>query len=146
MADESSWTWTLSKTIPSSKDIGHQVIEELLASLTENGWDGSDFFHVQMAAEEALINAVTHGNKEDEDKVIEIEFKLNDKTAYLRFKDQGQGFCPDDLPDPTDEEHLEVVHGRGVFLIRQMMTEVSYNESGNEVVMFKHRQTESVDS
>ncbi|MEM7479427.1 MAG: ATP-binding protein [Planctomycetota bacterium] len=141
--DESNWNWELNETIPSSKEIGHRLIEKLLAALTEVGWDGSEFFHVQMAAEEAMINAVTHGNKEDEKKTIEIEFKVSADSAFLRFKDQGEGFSPEALPDPTDEDHLEVVHGRGVFLIRNMMSEVSYNESGNEVTMLKHRKPEA---
>lgn len=144
MAD-AEWKWELSRTIPSSKDVAHELVEELLKALTEHGWDGSDLFHVQMAAEEAIINAVTHGNQEADDKVVEVEFRVSEKSVYLRFKDQGEGFCPDKLPDPTDDENLESTHGRGVFLIKQMMTQVTYNDCGNEVTMLKHRQTESVD-
>ena len=134
------WTWTITKTIPSSTDQGHAVIEQLLSALSEAGWDGSDLFHVQMAAEEAMVNAVTHGNKRCDDKVVELEFKVSPAKVFLRVKDQGEGFCPDDVPNPTDEENLEVVHGRGVFLIQNMMTEVSYNEAGNEVTMIKERE------
>lgn len=140
------WSWTLDDTIPSSKDIGHQAIEKLLAALTEAGWDGRDFFHVQMAAEEAMINAITHGNHESADLVVEVEFKVSKDAAYLRLKDQGKGFCPDTLPDPTDEDRLECVHGRGVFLIKEMMDEVKYNECGNEVTMLKRRDLDLADA
>lgn len=136
------WTWTITKTIPSSTDEGHAIIEQLLRALGEAGWDGSDLFHVQMAAEEAMVNAVTHGNQRCADKFVELEFKVSTTTAFLRVKDQGDGFCPDDIPNPTDEEHLEVVHGRGVFLIQNMMSEVRYNDCGNEVTMIKHRAAE----
>lgn len=136
---EHAWTWRLSKAIPSSKDIGHQVIEELLAALTEAGWDGGEFFHVQMAVEEAMINAITHGNQEADDKLVEIEFKVAVEAAYIRLKDEGEGFCPSELPDPRDDDHLECTNGRGVMLMKEMMSEVSFNESGNEVIMVKHR-------
>ena len=96
-----------------------------------------------MAAEEAMVNAVTHGNKLNENKVVELEFKVSPEQVFLRVKDEGEGFKPDNVPDPTDDEHLESVHGRGVFLIKKMMTEVRYNDCGNEVTMIKHRQTEA---
>lgn len=143
---EPAWTWKLRQEIPSSTDAGHEVIERLLSALTEAGWDGSDYFHVQMAAEEAMVNAVKHGNQEAADKSVEIEFKVAETAAYLRFKDQGEGFCPDNLPDPTDDEHLECTHGRGVMLIKAMMNEVRYNDCGNEVEMLKHRATTSADA
>jgi serine/threonine-protein kinase RsbW len=141
--EEPAWTWTLHTRIPSTKEAGHQLIERLLEALTEAAWDGSDFFHVQMAAEEAMVNAVTHGNKESEELEVEVEFKVATQRVFLRFCDQGDGFNPDGLPDPTDDEHLDKTHGRGVFLIKQMMNEVNYNECGNEVTMLKHRETES---
>jgi serine/threonine-protein kinase RsbW len=110
-----------------------------LAALGDAGWEGSELFHIQMAAEEALVNAVTHGNNEDESKSVEIEFRVSPKVVTLRFKDEGSGFNPESLPDPTADENLESVHGRGVFLITQMMTEVCYNDCGNEVTMTKRR-------
>ncbi|MEC8553872.1 MAG: ATP-binding protein [Planctomycetota bacterium] len=136
---ENQWTWKLAKTIPSSTDVGHEVIEQLLTALTEAAWEGSDLFHVQMAAEEAMVNAVTHGNKKSVDKSVEIEFRVSPECVELRFRDEGEGFSPDEIPDPTDDEHLADVHGRGVFLIRRMMTEVTYNDRGNEVTMVKRK-------
>jgi serine/threonine-protein kinase RsbW len=143
---EPAWTWSLHREIPSSLDAGHKQIELLLAALSEHGWEGRDLFHVQMAAEEAMVNAVTHGNQLAEDKVVEIEFRVAKDSTYLRFKDQGQGFCPDALPDPRDDDHLECTNGRGVMLIREMMSDVKYNERGNEVIMTKSRQAASNDT
>ena len=143
---EPAWTWSLEDSIPSSTDAGHQLIEKLLAALTEAGWEGRDFFHVQMAAEEAMVNAVTHGNGGEEKKRVEIEFRVAKDQTRLRFKDEGEGFCPDELPDPRSEENLEMVHGRGVMLIREMMNEVIYNDCGNEVTMIKKRELETADS
>lgn len=142
---EPTWTWSLEESIPSSTEAGHELIERLLAALTESGWEGREYFHIQMAAEEAMVNAVTHGNGGEPSKSVEVEFRVAESEVLMRFKDEGEGFCADDLPDPRDDENLELVHGRGVMLIREMMTEVRYNECGNEVTMVKHRTVESAD-
>ena len=131
--------WSLSKQIPSSKDAAHAAIENLLAALTDRGWDGRDFFHVQMAVEEAMINAVTHGNREAADKVVELDFKVSSQAVEVRIADQGEGFCPEALADPRDDEHLQQTNGRGVMLMRAMMNEVHFNARGNEVFMLKLR-------
>lgn len=143
---EPAWSWTLKTEIPSSVDEGHRVMESLLAALSEHGWDGSEYFHVQMAAEEAMVNAVKHGNKEADDKRVEIEFAVSPEKVYMRFTDEGEGFSPEDLPDPREEEHLECTNGRGVMLIHAMMSEVRYNERGNQVEMWKSRSEKQPDA
>ena len=136
---ERAWAWSLHESIPSNVDAGHRLIEQLMQALSGLGWEGRDLFHVQMAAEEAMVNAVTHGNQCAADKRVEIEFKVRADTTFMRFSDEGEGFCPSDLPDPRDDEHLQCTNGRGVMLIREMMDEVVYNARGNEVSMIKHR-------
>ncbi len=136
---ETTWTWSLHEKIPSSLPIAHQYLETFLQALRDAGWEGRDYFHVQMASEEALVNAVTHGNKQSPDKQVEIEIYISPDQVNIRFKDEGSGFCVDDLPDPRCEERLEMVHGRGVLLIRQMMSEVRYLGCGNEVIMVRRR-------
>ncbi len=133
------WRWSLQREIPSSLDAGHQLIEQLIKALESNGWEGRDLFHVQLAVEEAMVNAITHGNKLAPDKVVEVEFKVEPQSTILRIKDEGQGFCPEELPDPRDDDHLELTNGRGVMLIRAMMSEVHYNDRGNQVTMVKRR-------
>ncbi|MFO1064007.1 MAG: ATP-binding protein [Pirellulales bacterium] len=136
---DTAWEWSLTQTIPSSLDAGHKLIENYVKVLEELGWEGRDLFHVQLAVEEAVVNAITHGNKESPDKVVEVELHISKQSTFMRILDQGAGFCPADLPDPTDDEHVDVPHGRGVMLIREMMDEVTYNERGNQVTMIKHR-------
>lgn len=136
---EPAWVWKLQETIPSDVDAGHKAIEKLMAAMHDLQWEGRDSFHVQMAAEEAMVNAVTHGNKLAADKSVEIEFRVAPQAVYMRFHDQGDGFCPDTLPDPRDDEHLLCTNGRGVMLINEMMSEVHYNRCGNEVTMLKLR-------
>lgn len=136
---EVSWTWSLHEKIPSSLPIAHKYLESFLQALRDSGWEGRDYFHVQMASEEALVNAVTHGNKESPDKQVEIEFRVSPDLVILRIRDEGSGFNPNSLPDPRSEERLEAVHGRGVWLIREMMSEVTYIGRGNEVLMSRLR-------
>ena len=139
---DSPWDWNLQRTIPSSLDAGHQLIESYLKILDQFGWEGGDLFHVQLAVEEAIVNAITHGNQQSPEKSVEIEFKVSRNETTMRIRDEGPGFCPDALPDPTSEELLDVPHGRGVMLIRQTMTSVEFNAAGNQVTMVKRRAVE----
>ncbi len=139
---ESALGWSLYEKIPSSLDVGHATIERLLAALQANKWEGRDLFHIQLAIEEAMVNAITHGNKQAEDKVVEVEFRVDPLFTYMRIKDEGAGFNPAEVPDPRDDDHLECTNGRGVMLIRELMSEVRYNDRGNEVTMTKHRSKE----
>jgi len=133
------WTWSWHQKIPSSLTVAHQVLDVFLQAVQNAGWEGRDYFHIQMAAEEAVVNAVTHGNKESDDKMVELELNVSPEQVYMRIKDEGQGFCLESLPDPRDDDRLECIHGRGVLLIQEMMSEVRYIGCGNEVVMIKHR-------
>ncbi len=134
--------WSLHEKIPSSLDVGHATIERLIAALEANKWEGRDLFLIQLAIEEAMVNAITHGNKQADDKVVEIEFRVDPQTTFMRIKDQGAGFNPAAVPDPREDDHLECTNGRGVMLIREFMSEVRYNDRGNEVTMIKHRTKE----
>lgn len=136
---ETAWDWSLHEHIPSSSDSGHELIERYVRVLEQFGWEGRDLFHVQLAVEEAIVNAITHGNHQSPDKIVEVELHVNRQSTSMRILDQGAGFCPEALPDPTDDENLETPHGRGVMLIKQMMDKVDYNALGNQVTMIKHR-------
>jgi serine/threonine-protein kinase RsbW len=136
---ETTWSWSLHEWIPSSLTIAHKYLELLLKALQEAGWDGRDFFHVQMASEEALVNSVTHGNQECPDKRVEVEMHVSPELVSIRFKDEGCGFHPELLPDPRCTDRICMEHGRGVLLMRKMMSEVRYLGCGNEVVMLRHR-------
>jgi serine/threonine-protein kinase RsbW len=136
---ESVWTWSLHEKIPSSLPVAHEYLDRLIDALGQAGWDGRDLFHVQMSAEEAVVNAVTHGNKESPDKQVELEFSVSPDEVRLRVKDEGNGFNPECLPDPRDDDRVEMVHGRGVLMIREMMSEVHYAGCGNEVSMVRRR-------
>jgi serine/threonine-protein kinase RsbW len=135
--------WTLDRVISSCTDQGQNAIQELMGALVERGWDGSEFFQVNMAAEEAVVNAIEHGNKRDPCKSVHLLFRVSLSEIYLEITDEGAGFNPATLPDPTDEDLIDKPRGRGVMLIKEFMSEVHYNDRGNSVVMIKRRSTES---
>ena len=94
-------------------------------------------FDIRLCLEEALINAMKYGNKLRGDLDVELEVEASPKEVRLTIQDQGSGFDVKKLADCTDEENLFRNHGRGVYLIHQLMDEVRYNEKGNQLVMVK---------
>lgn len=131
--------WSYENRIPSDSDHAHQVIEQLMLAMEERDWPGRDMFHVQMALEEAIVNAIEHGNLRDLKKFVAIDFKLLTDRAVIVITDEGIGFDHENLADPTDDDRIDKPRGRGVHLIRNLMTDVLYNEKGNEVRMIKER-------
>ena len=91
--------WSLHEKIPSSLDVGHATIERIISALEANQWEGRDLFHIQLAIEEAIVNAITHGNKHAEGKWVELEIRVDPQTTFMRVKDQGAGFKPEKVPD-----------------------------------------------
>ena len=101
-----------------------------------------DVFGVRLALEEALVNAIKHGNRMDPDKSVRIGCQVCDKQVRIEIEDQGSGFDVSDVPDPTEDENLEKPGGRGIMLMRSFMSTVEYNASGNRLVMTKLRDAE----
>ena len=100
-----------------------------MAAIEQAGWEGRDVFHIQMAIEEAVVNAIEHGNKKDPSKKVHLHYSIFEDSVELSVTDQGDGFDHQNVADPTVEEHLDQPRGRGVMLIRELMTEAKYNEN-----------------
>jgi serine/threonine-protein kinase RsbW len=96
-------------------------------------------FAVQLALEEALANAVKHGNRNDAAKSITVRYAVNEEKAVVVVRDEGGGFLPDDVPDCTSPDRLPLPNGRGIMLIRAYMDEVCYRDRGREVYFVKRR-------
>jgi serine/threonine-protein kinase RsbW len=103
------------------------------------GWTERELFGVQMALEESLTNAIRHGNKLDESKLVTVDCRVSPERFWLRVEDEGEGFVPEEVPDCTDDESLHECGGRGVMLIKAYMTSVDYSPTGNCVTMEKVR-------
>lgn len=83
-------------------------------------------FGIDMAVREAVTNAVLHGNKLDEKKFVDIVLKRLPETLEITVHDQGRGFNPNDIPDPTQAENIMKTTGRGIFFMRNFMDEVDW--------------------
>lgn len=123
--------------IPSDYEAGQSVVERVISSLDQAGFAPRDVFGIRLSLDEAVTNAIKHGNKLSPDKTVRIDFQLNAQGVRIEIEDQGPGFCPADVPDPTAEENLERPSGRGLMLMRQFMTRIEYSAKGNLVVMEK---------
>lgn len=126
--------------IPSDTSAGQAVQERIIKLLEEHRYPDRDVFGVRLALEEALVNAIKHGNQMDPNKSVRISCRLNLGGIRIEIEDQGEGFDPEDVPDPTDDENLERPCGRGIMLMRAFMTAVNYNDRGNCVILEKNRE------
>jgi serine/threonine-protein kinase RsbW len=84
-------------------------------------------FRVDMAIREAVTNAVVHGNREDETKEVEVTISSSPGELEIEVSDQGSGFDPAAVPDPTDPDNILKTSGRGIFLIRSFMDDVQWS-------------------
>jgi serine/threonine-protein kinase RsbW len=133
------WIWQCDRAIPSDRAASRLVVDEILQELQSRHWAPHDIFSVRLAVEESLVNAITHGNKSDPRKQVQISCRLSPQTVRIEIADEGKGFDPSTVPDPTDANRLETPGGRGVMLIKAFMSRVEYNAAGNRVVLQKDR-------
>jgi serine/threonine-protein kinase RsbW len=125
--------------IPSDLADVRRVQEEIKEALQASRYGDHDIFAITLALEEALVNAMKHGNQLDTNKNVIVWYSVTVERFDVRITDEGPGFNPADVPDPTAPENLERPCGRGLLLIRNFMTEVAYQGRGNIIAMFKLR-------
>jgi serine/threonine-protein kinase RsbW len=115
------------------------VQSDIKDALAANAFDDQEMFYIELAVEETLVNAIKHGNQLDLDKRVFVRYIVNSEHFHIRVEDEGSGFNPADVPDPTAPENLERPCGRGLLLIKRFMTDVSYHGRGNIVTMSRAR-------
>ncbi len=134
------WAWYRDVVINSdSTDAVRPLLDEILNTLMNNGWENKLVFGIHLSMEEALVNAVKHGNKYNPAKKVHVRVGISSNLFRSEITDEGEGFDPAKLPDPTDPDYLDKPNGRGVMLMRNFMTRVVYNDRGNAVFMEKVR-------
>lgn len=133
------WIWRRDYAIPSETGAGRRVLNEVVGQLQARRWGRRDIFGVELAMEEALVNAVCHGNRLDPNKQVRVGCRISPQMVRIQVTDEGEGFDPAKLPDPTDPERLQAPGGRGVMLMKAFMSRVRYNAIGNSVVLEKDR-------
>lgn len=137
--------WKYDRRITSDPNNCALVIQELVLQLELNGWRNKDVFGIHMAMEEAIMNAIHHGNQCDPEKRVHIWIEVEESRFEARITDEGEGFDPAALPDPTADENLEKTSGRGVALIQHFVDDVLYNQAGNSVRLIKTRTDSGAD-
>ena len=111
-------------------------LAELLADLE---FTERDRFSVRLAVEEALVNALKHGNCRDESRAIEVTCQANGELIRIEICDEGAGFDPQGVKSSCEDANLLNPNGRGIALMRQFMDRVEFNGAGNRVVLEKQR-------
>ncbi|MCG6158074.1 ATP-binding protein [Rubinisphaera margarita] len=124
--------------IPSDDACALDLQDQIIEQMEQQSFSSRDLFSTRLALSELLTNAIRHGNRMDYDKSVTVEWNLSATRIDVTITDEGEGFDPSHLPDPTDEENLERCGGRGVLLVRSFLDEVCYNERGNSVHIVKH--------
>jgi serine/threonine-protein kinase RsbW len=133
--------------IPYSQDVvirsdpgeARRIQEDIERLLRTHEFTDHEIFGVKLALEEALVNAIKHGNRFDLEKKVAIAYSVQAERFEVHITDEGGGFDPSEVPDPTAVENLERPCGRGLMLMRYYMSEVSFSANGNSVSMTKLR-------
>ncbi|OGW84858.1 MAG: hypothetical protein A2987_06710 [Omnitrophica bacterium RIFCSPLOWO2_01_FULL_45_10] len=123
--------------IPSDIRRMREVSLKILGSLKSYDLDNDRMFDIRLAVEEAVRNAIIHGNESDKAKSVTITYWIEDDKINVVVEDEGKGFDPLGLPDPTANDNIMKNSGRGVYLVKKLMDEVEFNAIGNKLKMTK---------
>jgi serine/threonine-protein kinase RsbW len=131
----------VSKQVSIASDVaeGRRAQEEIEAHLKATQYSDHEIFCIRLALDEAIVNAIKHGNQFDRSKKVHISYKVQPDRFDVSIRDEGPGFDPEDVPDPTAVENLERPCGRGLMLMRYYMSHVYFDGGGNAVSMTRFR-------
>lgn len=127
-----------STKIPNDSHLLKEVSQGLINELKAKGVNEDIVFDIHVSFEEALRNAMIHGNKLDPSKLVTVEAEIRHDAVEIRIEDEGAGFDPKHVPDPTMGENVLRESGRGVYLMKHLMDEVRYENGGRKVIMVKY--------
>jgi serine/threonine-protein kinase RsbW len=135
-------TETIELSIESKLEFVDMVSSVVKSVTGKMGFDEDDANWIELSVHEAVINAITHGNKSADDKQVDVKFVFEQDALAVYVRDRGEGFDPDGLPNPLDPDNLLNPTGRGIFYMRTFMDEVEYSthpEGGVIVRMTKSK-------
>jgi len=127
--------------LPSDLSLMNTVLAYLLDRVAKLGLIKVEQSNLFVALDEAFVNAVKHGNRNDRTKLLRVTAELSPREAIFTVEDEGDGFDVREIPDPRDPANLFKSSGRGVLLIYNIMDEVEYSERGNRLKMVKRPET-----
>ncbi|MBG0858567.1 MAG: ATP-binding protein, partial [Bacteroidales bacterium] len=103
--------------------------------ISEIGINQDNYGKILVSTLEAVNNAIVHGNKSDLNKLVKIDITFRNNMLKVTVTDEGRGFKPAEVPDPTKPENIENITGRGVFLMSNLADSIKFNKKGNSVTM-----------
>ncbi|MBN1345809.1 MAG: ATP-binding protein [Phycisphaerae bacterium] len=124
-------------TVPGELRAAKVAERQILVEIEKHRFPEACCFAIKLALEEAITNAIRHGNHNDTRKHITLRYRITPEKAAISVADEGRGFKPNDVPDPTLDENLNKPSGRGIMLMRAYMDEVGFNDTGTEVRLVK---------
>jgi len=137
--DNSGARELLHLTVPADSEAVASATDTIAHTLTQLDVPEQKRFEIVLAVQEALANAVVHGCGNDPSKSVSCRLECDDKgRTIITVTDPGSGFSPESIAAPTQDENLHADHGRGVYLIRQLMDDVRFERSGSQIRMWKY--------
>jgi serine/threonine-protein kinase RsbW len=112
--------------------IVENAIDEATAVI---GISQDNYGKILVSAMEAVNNAILHGNHLNPGKMVDIEIAYKSKELHITVTDEGSGFRPETVPDPTTPENIEALNGRGIYLMSHLADKIEYSKKGNSVIM-----------
>ncbi len=132
----------LSVSIPSDTGEGLVLQEKIISLMEKHEYSMRDIFAMRLSLEEALTNAIKHGNGNDPNKQVSVVAHVSDERMHVVVKDEGEGFDPGDVPDPTADQYIDRPCGRGVMLMRAYLNFVEYSDGGRTITMERERNSD----
>jgi serine/threonine-protein kinase RsbW len=133
------------RVIDNDRDAIEGCITRVTALMEAMAYPATSMFAMRLAMEEAIVNGFKHGNKEQPGSTVRVQWEATPDEVTVSVEDSGPGFSPDQVPDPTEPDRLEIPSGRGLMLMRAYMTRIWHNERGNQVTMVYARPSAAPD-
>lgn len=131
----------LDEDVASRPDLKEQLIDRYAGLLNDRGWViGGELNWLHLCLEETLVNAMVHGNEGDPDLSVNVTIWDDGDSWELVVRDRGDGFSPDEVPDPADPDALLFEHGRGILLMQDWLDELRYHDDGATAVLRRRKQ------
>jgi len=128
----------IQRTFPATAEDVDAMLREIMDALEKNRFPVGDYDEIRLALREALNNAVKHGSGFNAGKKVHVTVRCNLNDGFwISIRDEGAGFDPDKIPNPTEPENLERFSGRGLFMIRELMDDVKFSDRGREIQMLR---------
>jgi Anti-sigma regulatory factor (Ser/Thr protein kinase) len=113
-----------------------RVVENAIDETTATiGISQDNYGKILVCTMEAVNNAILHGNRSNPEKIVEVELSFENNSLQIKVTDEGTGFRPEKVPDPTTPENIEELNGRGIYLMSHLADKIEYSKKGNSVKM-----------